>query len=168
MSFTVGFKITGVERSSSGFARLRAALFAKFPSMLDQIGKEVVGTVREKYLSGPRPQHLGRVSGNLASLTVHKVEGNSVTIGNNLPYGRIWEEGGTIPAHTIRPKNGRYLVFQMHGQTVFARMVKKPARTVKARPYLEPGLMDSAEQVREIAQFFAADAVAEVFPGGTA
>lgn len=168
MSFRLGFKIEGVQAGTEGFAALRKALFSRVPKMLDDIGKEVVGTVREKYLSGPRPEHLGRVSGNLASLTVYRVEGNEVSIGNNLPYGRIWEEGGVIPAHTILPKNGRFLVFQMGGQTVFARMVRKPARTVKARPYLSPGLADSDMKIREIAQFWASDAVAEVFPGGTA
>ncbi len=168
MSFKLGFKIEGVERSSAGFAAFQAGLVERISRMLTDTGQHVVGVTREDYLSGPRPDKLGRKSGNLASLTNFRVDRNEVSIGNNLSYGRIWEEGGTIPAHTILPKNGRFLVFQMHGQTVFARMVKKPARTVQARPYLAPALSDSFNKIREIAQFWADDAMIAAFPGGTA
>lgn len=168
MSFRLGFKLEGVERSSAGFAAFKVGLLDRITRMLTDTGEHVVGVSRESYLSGPRPERLGRKSGQLASRTTYRVDANEVSIGNNLPYGRLWEEGGTIPAHIIRPKNGRFLVFQINGQTVFARMVRKPSREVKARPYLAPALNDSLGKIRDIAQFWANDAAVAAFPGGTA
>lgn len=168
MSFRLGFKVEGIERGTAGFAAFKTGLLERITRMLTDTGEHVTGVAREDYLSGPRPERLGRKSGQLAARTTYRVDGNEVSIGNNLSYGRIWEEGGTIPAHTILPKNGRFLVFQMNGQTVFARMVRKPARTVEARPYLKPALNDSVAKIRDIAQFWANDALTAAFPGGTA
>lgn len=163
MSFRLGFRVDGVEEGTAAFARLEAGLLERIPKMLDAMGKHVVGIARDEYLSGPRPDKLGRVTGNLASMTTSEVNGNEVSIGNNLPYGGIWERGGTIPAHDIYPKTGRFLVFEFHGRTVFATKVHKKARKVDARPYLAPALRDSEQAIRDIAQFFADDAVQEAF-----
>lgn len=168
MSFRLGFKVEGIERSTAGFAAFQVGLLERITRMLTDTGQHVTGVAREDYLSGPRPERLGHKSGRLAASTTYRVDRNEVSIGNNLPYGAIWEKGGTIPAHVIRPKNGRFLVFEMNGHTVFARMVRKPARQVEARPYLAPALNDSLAKIRDIAQFWANDAMAAAFLGGTA
>jgi phage gpG-like protein len=57
------------------------------------------------------------------------------TIGTDVVYARIQELGGTI-----RPKHGRWLVFEIDGEIIFARSV-----TIPARPYMRPGFDESVE-----------------------
>lgn len=51
------------------------------------------------------------------------------SIGTDVIYARIQELGGTI-----RPRHGQWLVFEIDGETIFARSV-----TIPARPYMRPG-----------------------------
>ena len=55
---------------------------------------------------------------------------DDVTVETNLLYAAIHQYGGTI-----KPKNGKYLAFQLGSQTVFAKEV-----TIPARPFM--GLSD--------------------------
>lgn len=62
-----------------------------------------------------------------------------VTVGTDLVYAAQVEFGGTIV-----PKKGKFLVFEVDGETVFARSV-----TQVARPYLRPAFdekKDAAEK----------------------
>ena len=52
------------------------------------------------------------------------------SVGNNVRYIRMVAEGGTIRAHTIRPRRAKALRFQVGGKTVYAKSVRKPARRV--------------------------------------
>ena len=49
-------------------------------------------------------------------------------VGNNVRYIRMVAEGGTIPAHTIRPRRAKALRFQVGGKTVFAKSARIPQR----------------------------------------
>ena len=51
-------------------------------------------------------------------------------VGNNVRYIRIVAEGGSIRAHTIRPRRAKALRFQVRGETVFAKSARIPARKV--------------------------------------
>ena len=51
-------------------------------------------------------------------------------VGNNVRYIRMVAEGGTIRAHTIRPRRAKALRFQVGGKTVFAKKANIPARWV--------------------------------------
>lgn len=70
-------------------------------------------------------------------------------IGAHTPYARAIEEGR--PAIVIRPKKGKYLVFEIGGQTIFAREVNQPARA--ARPYLKTAITKNRAAIqREFGQ----------------
>ena len=51
-------------------------------------------------------------------------------VGNNVRYIRMVALGGTIPAHTVRPRRKKALKFQAGGKTVFATKGRIPARKV--------------------------------------
>lgn len=78
----------------------------------------------------------------LASVQNYTV-GNVAQVGSNLVYAGLPQFGGTI-----RPKNGKSLVFNLGKTKVFAKSV-----TIPARPYL--GLSD--ENRREIEDFVIGD-----------
>ena len=109
--------------------------FANFRQSKDQdIGRDL-------YKRGLRLQALARVSvpkrtGALAaSIHVNYFRGASnphVTIGSNLNYAYFVHEG-TNP-HTIRPKTGRVLRFQVNGRVVYAQKVHHPG--TRAERYL--------------------------------
>lgn len=63
------------------------------------------------------------------------------SVGTNVVYARIHDQGGTIRAHEIRPKNGRFLHFWVDGKEVFTKLVRKPSRKVlpyRGKGYLTP------------------------------
>lgn len=70
---------------------------------------------------------------------------NQVTVGpdaGRAPYGAYVEYGtgsrGEFPGsvYEIKPKNGEFLVFKVHGRTVYARSVKHPGS--RPFPYMRP------------------------------
>ena len=78
-------------------------------------------------------------------ITLEAIDDFAVKVGVDLatvPYARIHEFGGVI-----KPKNGKYLVFEINGQKVFAKSVTMPAR-----PYLRPALHDNRDAVRKEVQ----------------
>jgi hypothetical protein len=60
----------------------------------------------------------------------------TATVSAKTPYARAIEEGR--PEVTILPKKGKYLVFEIDGEVIFARKVVQPARA--AQPYLKPAI----------------------------
>ena len=98
--------------------------------ILKLFAEQVITDSQAKHLRG-RPG-LNRISGNLAQSLTYRVGRNFAEVGTNLPYAAIHEFGGTI-----KPKNGKYLKFQINGKWIFAKQV-----TIPKRPYLEPSLKD--------------------------
>lgn len=133
----------GLEKLPGQLQRFRIGITERLGRMLTLSGEEIVGTSREDYLSGPRPEKLGRVSGDLARQTTYEVRGGRVVIGTNLAYGRTHEEGGTIKA-----KSGGRLVFRLgDGQWRSAKEVHIPAR-----PFLRTALKDSVKSIQSIVE----------------
>lgn len=84
------------------------------------------------------------------SHVVHQGGGGVVgIIGAHTPYARAIEEGrGAV---VIRPKAGKFLVFEVGGDTVFAREVHQPARA--PRPYLKAAITQNRAAIqREFGQ----------------
>ena len=125
---------------------------ARQAAFLAQIGEEIVGPSREKYLSGPRPEKIGVVSGDLRRSVNYKVNDNRVVIGSNLPYAAIQEFGGIIV-----PKNAPRLRFKLldGGWRSSMRVV------IPARPYLATALRDSIAPSIGIIQRLADQAMKE-------
>lgn len=76
------------------------------------------------------------------SITIRYTGPTSAVIGPNVSYG-IYQELGTgskgeFPTgpYEIRPKNGKYLKFQVNGKWIYTKKVIHPG--IKAQPYMRP------------------------------
>jgi hypothetical protein len=120
---------------------------------VDELGRKYSNAepiIREEMLTGMRrvillversaKANAPVLSGNLRRSISHQVTaaaGNiTATVSAKTPYARAIEEGR--PEVTILPRRGKYLVFEIDGELVFARKVVQPARA--AKPYLKPAL----------------------------
>lgn len=126
---------------------------------LFQGGQYINGWIRDKRLSGPRPQYLGVKTGRLrSSIATSKPEqsGNMffVKIGTNIKYAPIHEFGGVINRKASvkalffkKFKGGRQL-FSKEKKATFGRKVSVGAYTITmpARPFLRPGIVDKENQ----------------------
>lgn len=121
---------------------------------------------KTEYLTGPRPEKLGVVTGMLRRSVMSKVikgSGNIFAVGilgvTNLVYARIHELGGLISDHIIAAKNVPYLVFFWKKKGVWFRgkSVHHPAK-VPSRPYLRPALEGSLENIRNLIELAINDA----------
>lgn len=88
-------------------------------------------------------------SGNLRRSITIRSGRRVVRVGTNVVYARIHDQGGSIRAHTITPRNGKFLRFVTKGgRVVFARKVRKPARfqkKYKGRGFLTPAFREQAD-----------------------
>ena len=131
-----------------------------------------IGHISKKYLSFPKdgPTTLeglrvitNRLRKSLWS-TRAIVKGTSVisSIGTNVRYARIHEEGGTVPPHTIRARRARALRFSIGGKTIFRRSVKHPGSKIPARAPIWRGITDCLPDYEQAIS----DAVMQSFPKG--
>ena len=132
-------------------ARLKAMpdkVFDAVALTVYQLGVQLQKRVVTGYLSGPRPYHLGRVTGRLASSITGGMDsrsrfecnGNVATsyVGTNVKYGIYWEIG--IRAHHVFPVNKKALHFFYNGGEYFRKSVYIPSQP--ARSFLKPALAD--------------------------
>ena len=80
------------------------------------------------------------ITGNLKRNIKSKVFKDVAKIGTDVIYARIHELGGIIT-----PKRAKYLRFKVGGKWVATKRVVMPKR-----PYLQPALEDSANEIRKI------------------
>jgi len=143
LSFSVVINVSGLEGLPQKMRAVRQGILARLDTMLRQAGETIVGISREDYLSGPRPEKLGRISGDLARSVLYRISGSSVQVGSNLPYAPVHEYGATIV-----PVRARALVFKtLDGAWHSAQKVVIPPR-----PFLAPALNDAMPSVIEIVQ----------------
>ena len=87
-----------------------------------------------------------RKTGYLASTVTKEVGNGQASIIANASYAKFVEEG-TRP-HEIRPINGRLLVIQVNGKTVFTPLVHHPG--TKPNPFMHRAAEAARNQVDEI------------------
>jgi len=128
---------------NSGFLGLEKMIPKELAAALQRAARLVQRTSQEKYLSGPRPEKLGVVSGRLRRSIATRVDvsGSRVTalVGTNVVYGRIHELGF----------RGRVLMSQrLRGHS----MVRAGGRNMRmrARPFLAPAIADHAEETKQM------------------
>ena len=93
------------------------------------------------------PYKTGQLRRSIAERPTNIKTENGVTTGDygsDLPYARIYELGGTIPAHVVKVKNRKVLT---NGVDFFGASANIPARYVAARPYLFPTLVENIDLV---------------------
>ena len=125
---------------------------AKLFNTIDDLAKQLAAYIKENKLRG---QVLNRRSGWLGDNVVAQdpvQSGNMISAkvtvdGNIVPYARIHEYGGVIPAHRIAPKEKLALAFSWNGQNVVFKSVNIPAITMPERSYMRSGLSDMRQQI---------------------
>ncbi|HWQ67994.1 MAG TPA: hypothetical protein VN372_14135 [Methanospirillum sp.] len=93
--------------------------------------------------SGPRPEHIDEVTGDLVrqiQSSGASIKGDTITgeVVSNSDHGMIHETGGVVTA-----KNAPYLVWQDSN----GGWHKAEAVTIPARPYMDPALQQTREQI---------------------
>lgn len=106
--------------------------------------------VKESKLSG---QVLNVRSGNLRRSITYRISDDATSVtgitGTNSEYGHIHEYGGKTPPHIIRPKTAKALMFQIGGQTVFAKEVHHPGSKMPMRSFLRSSLREQASMIQK-------------------
>ena len=106
---------------------LHASTLAEQFSRRGQSTTTKAGRQRRPFLRFAAGKKLLQDTGDLRRSILHEIEGNRLTIGTNLIYARIHQEGGVI-----RAKNAKALRIPLgDGRVIFRQKV-----TIPARPFL--------------------------------
>jgi phage gpG-like protein len=144
----IGLQITGSEQVIANLGAMTGKIRTAARSSLDAWAVELAGYIKAEKLSG---QVLNRRTGRLSS-SVHPVtgieSGTSVSAGAGggagVPYAKIHEYGGMIPAHVVAAINAKALAFTVNGVMRFAKSVQIPDVTMPERSYMRSALKDEA------------------------
>ena len=124
----IEIKIKGIEKLDSAEKYYKSAegiLHNLLVKASNKFAVDAQKNIRENYLSGPRPEKLGVVTGRLRSSIVFNVEDAEeimIRFGSNVEYAAIHEFSGNAgPGHKVY---------------------------IKARPYMRPGIMDKLPQFK--------------------
>jgi phage gpG-like protein len=144
----IGLQITGTEQVLEKLGAVTGKVRVAAKSSLDMWARELAGYIKAEKLSG---QVLNRRSGSLSD-SVNK--GDTVDTGSTIsgvvragldvPYAKIHEYGGLIPAHIVVATNAKALCFSVGGVTRFAKSVQIPAVNMPERSYMRSRLQDKA------------------------
>ena len=133
------FQVTGdralIERLGVIPAQVRAA--ARYS--LDGWAASLSAYIKDSKLSGQvLHRRSGLLSGSVHPLMEDVPQGmvGGAGAGADVPYARIHEFGGTIPAHEVVAKNAKALAFTVDGILRFATRVQIPDVEMPERSYM--------------------------------
>ena len=141
-------KIVGTEKAVKVLQRKKQATYSQLKIAILKSANAVRSTAMLDYLRGPRPQHLGVVTGNLyRSIRAWTEEGLSRNviigkIGTNVWYGRMWELTGHKEILPIHAKKLRWKDAQGKWHTADKVRAQAP------RPFLKPALRDNSKVIQ--------------------
>jgi phage gpG-like protein len=145
----IGVQITGTTEVIDRLGAVTPKVRAAAKSSLDMWATELAEYIRVEKLSG---QVLNRVSGALRRSvypdkreTADSVSGGA-RAGLDVPYAKIHEYGGLIPAHTVVVKNAQALCFSVGGIKRFAKSVQIPDVQMPERSYMRSSLREQAPE----------------------
>ena len=146
LAFTIGFTGLNADRLQAAAAKVRPALTGAMREIMNDVWRRASKKVSGDVLK-VRTGHLRRTLGPpQVKAVLTGVEG---TLGAGAIYARIHEEGGTIPAHTIRPRFAQVLRWiGPGGRPVFAKSVNIPAIRMPKRAFLAPSLTEALPPAR--------------------
>lgn len=132
------------------------AIHEEVAATVKRLGYDLERQVKDDYLRGPRPTHLGIGKGRLSSSITHgspesrsRFEDLGATIyyyvGTNVPYGKGWEEGFSRKVGAGARGGPRTLT----GQALASYIARHPpgVKHIGARPFLAPGLADMRSRI---------------------
>jgi len=133
-----------------------AAIHDEVVRTVQRLGYAVEARSKAGYLTGPRPQHLGVVTGRLRGSISHgaadsrsrlEESGSAVYyyVGTNVGYGKLWEEGFMRRIGAGARGGPRTLT----GKSLASYIARHPpgTRAVAARPFLAPALHDLQDRI---------------------
>ncbi|OYV49372.1 MAG: hypothetical protein B7Z78_13800 [Rhodospirillales bacterium 20-60-12] len=142
-------KFTGTQTIIERLGAVSTKVHAKARAALDVWAAELAGYIRAEKLSG---QALNRRSG-LLSGSVHPLADDSprgivggAGGGAGVPYARIHEFGGTIPAHEVVARKAKALAFTVDGMELFAKRVQIPDVEMPERSYMRSAFVEKSPQ----------------------
>lgn len=145
----IGLEITGDRALLTKLEATTGKVRAAAKSSLDMWATELAGYIKMNKLSG-NPLH--RRSGNLSSSvypdkreTAETVSGGA-RAGLDVPYAKIHEYGGLIPAHQVVARNAKALAFTVGGMLRFAKSVQIPDVQMPERSYMRSALREQAPE----------------------
>ena len=156
----IALQITGTDAVLTKLGEAPAKIRAAAKTSLDAWAEELAGYIVAEKLSG---QVLNRRSGHLLDSVRPVKTGDPVTsselsagaaAGLDVPYAKIHEYGGMIPAHTVVVRNAKALAFTVNGMLRFAKSVNIPNVQMPERSYMRSSLREEAP--KGIAQLKAA------------
>lgn len=140
------FAVQGWDKLKAGLSNVEH----NYPQATEQAMRaatlKVAATAKRDYLSGPRPDKLGVVTGRLRNSIMTQVRGSGGTVqgivGTSIIYAAIHEYGGTI-----LPVSSDYLrfFFEKAGHWVSLKQV-----TIPARPFLSTALRDERPYIERL------------------
>lgn len=134
-----------IERLGTITEKVRAA--AK--GSLDAWATDLAGYIRAEKLSGnPLHRRSGLLSGSVHPLVEDVQQGivGGAGAGSGVPYARIHEFGGTIPAHEVVARNAKALAFTVDGVRRFAKRVQIPDVEMPERSYMRSSFNEKSPQ----------------------
>ena len=147
----IDIRVEGFQRLAQEGARWKAARATFFKALKregQRFGLDAVARAKKNYLSGPRPDKLGVVSGRLRSSVTSAVftRGSDVEVevGTNVAYAPAHELGfkGTVQVPSFTR-----IVTKVFGQSVSAVVAQVRAHTrkvdIEERPFIKPAVEDA-------------------------
>jgi len=144
-------QVTGAEAVVAKLSEAGVSFSQRVPKTVEALGIELQRRVREFYLRGPRPDHLGRVTGRLSrsineKLTQPEQWTWKSTVGTNLAYGAYWERGFDQKIGAGARGGPRTLLTERARAKYFEA---RPAGVRwQQRPFLVPALADLKDDIR--------------------
>lgn len=144
----IGLQITGATEVIEKLGALPEKVRVTAKSSLDMWALELAGYIKADKLSGsPLNWRSGSLS-NSVYPTKADAAGSTISAGAraglDVPYAKIHEYGGVIPAHVVVARNAKALAFTVGGITRFAKSVQIPAINMPERSYMRSALQDKA------------------------
>ena len=159
-SYMLTFRMVGADKLLKALAKAPQETRRSTEKALKKAG-HLVEREAKKNLTAGRPLNVR--SNTLRSSIRVKVDKAKLEarVGTNVVYGPIHEFGGTIPAHTIKPRFAKALRWlSPAGIAMFAKSVRIPAFKMPRRPWLQPAFDASRGKIKQ--------AFAEEISGGLA
>lgn len=145
----IGLQITGTSEVVEKLGAITGKVRIAAKSSLDAWAIELAGYIKSEKLSG---NPLNRRSGALSRSvypdkreTADSISGGA-RAGADVPYAKIHEYGGLIPAHTVVVKNAKALAFSVGGLRRFAQVVNIPDVQMPERSYMRSALREQAPE----------------------
>jgi phage gpG-like protein len=146
----IGLEITGTEAVLVKLGEMTGKVRVAAKSSLDMWATELAGYIKAEKLSGsPLNRRSGKLSSSVypakATETADTISAGA-RAGLDVPYAKIHEYGGLIPAHTVVVKNAQALCFSVGGIKRFAKSVNIPDVQMPERSYMRSSLREQAPE----------------------